>query len=59
MHMKELVEEGQAKVSKTSKITKGLGDFAEAILSVKPMIDLTIQSIPQAASAALPWYHGA
>jgi hypothetical protein len=55
MHMKKLVEEGQAKVAKASKITKGLGDFAKAILSAKPMIDLAIQGIPQAAPAALPW----
>jgi hypothetical protein len=54
MHMKKLVEEGQAKVAKASKITRGVGDFANAILSVKPMIDLAIQNIPQAAPAALP-----
>jgi predicted HAD superfamily Cof-like phosphohydrolase len=55
MNMKKLVEEGQAKVDKVSKITRRLGDFANAILSVKPMIDLAIQNIPQAAPAALPW----
>ena len=51
-HMKKLVEEGQAKVSTASKITKGVGDVAQFILSAKGMIDLAIQNIPQ---AALPW----
>ena len=50
--MKKLVEEGQAKVSTPSKITKGVGDVAQFILSAKGMIDLAIQNIPQ---AALPW----
>jgi hypothetical protein len=52
--MKKLVEEGQAKVEKPSKITKGVGDFADAILSAKPVVDIVLQ-IPQAAPAALPW----
>jgi hypothetical protein len=52
MHMKKLVEEGQAKVSAASKITRGVGDVAQFILSAKGMIDLAIQNIPQ---AALPW----
>jgi hypothetical protein len=52
MHMKKLVEEGQAKVSTASKVTKGVGDVAQFILSAKGMIDLAIQNIPQ---AALPW----
>ena len=55
IHMQKLVKEGQAKVAKASKITKGVGDFVEAILKVKPMVDLAIQGIPQAAPAALPW----
>ncbi len=55
IHMQRLVKEGQAKVAKASKITKGIGDFVEAILKVKPMVDLAIQGIPQAAPAALPW----
>jgi hypothetical protein len=42
MYMKKLVEEGQVKFVKASKITKGVGSFAKAILSVKPMIDLVI-----------------
>jgi len=53
--MKELVEEGKAKVAKVSKITKGVGDFAAAVLSVKPILDLAINNIPQAAPAAIPW----
>jgi hypothetical protein len=55
MYMKKLVQEGRVKVAKTSKITEGVGVVAEAILSAKPVIDLAIQSIPQAAPAALPW----
>ncbi|RYP73127.1 hypothetical protein DL769_004288 [Monosporascus sp. CRB-8-3] len=52
VHMKKLVEEGQAKISRTSKITNRLGEVADTILSVKAIIDLAVQSIPQ---AALPW----
>jgi hypothetical protein len=55
IYMKELVEEGKAKVAEASKITKRVGDFATAILSVKPMVDLAINNIPQAAPAAIPW----
>lgn len=50
--MKKLVEAGQAKVTMASKITEGIGDVAQFILSAKGMIDLAIQNIPQ---AALPW----
>ncbi|KAK4233014.1 hypothetical protein C8A03DRAFT_39311, partial [Achaetomium macrosporum] len=52
LHMKELVEKGQAKISTSSKIAKGVGDVAQFILSAKPIIDAAIQNIPQ---AALPW----
>ncbi len=55
IHMQRLVKAGQAKVANASKITKGIGDFVEAILKVKPIVDLAIQGIPQAAPAALPW----
>jgi hypothetical protein len=55
IHMQKLVKEGQAKVRKASKITKGVGDFVDTVLKIKPMVDFTIQSIPQAAPAALPW----
>jgi hypothetical protein len=40
--MKMLVEEGQARFVKASKVTKGVGSFAKAILSVKPIIDMVI-----------------
>ncbi|KAL2126810.1 hypothetical protein VTI74DRAFT_191 [Chaetomium olivicolor] len=52
MHMRRLVEEGQATISRTSKITNGVGDVAGFVLSVKGIIDLAVQSVPQ---AALPW----
>ncbi|KAH8684812.1 WD40-repeat-containing domain protein [Tricladium varicosporioides] len=51
-YMKDLVKEGQSKVATASKITKGVGDVAQFILSAKGMIDAAIQNIPQ---AALPW----
>ncbi|KAF5136431.1 Vegetative incompatibility protein HET-E-1 [Metarhizium anisopliae] len=52
MFMKKLVEEGQAKISTPSNLTKGVGDVAQFILSAKGMVDTAIQNIPQ---AALPW----
>ncbi|KAK4245655.1 vegetative incompatibility protein HET-E-1 [Corynascus novoguineensis] len=52
MYMRELVEKGQAKISTPSKITQGVGDVAQFILSAKPIIDAAIHNIPQ---AALPW----
>lgn len=51
-HMRRLVKEGQAKISTPSKITKGVGDVAQFILSAKDMIDAAVKNIPQ---AALPW----
>lgn len=54
-YMEKLLLEGRAKIAKTSKITKGISDFAEAVLMVKPMGDFIIQNTPQAAPAALPW----
>jgi hypothetical protein len=51
-YMEDLVKEGLAKISMASKITKGVGDVAQFILSAKGMIDAAIQNIPQ---AALPW----
>ena len=51
-HMRRLVEEGQEKISSSSRIVQGLGDVAQFVLSAKPMIDLAIQNVPQ---AALPW----
>ncbi|KAK4118127.1 hypothetical protein N657DRAFT_659742 [Parathielavia appendiculata] len=52
MHMRRLVEEGRAKISRASKITNGVGGVADFVLSVKGIIDLAAQSVPQ---AALPW----
>ena len=42
MHMRKLVEEGQAKISRASKITNGVGDVAGFVLSVKGIIDLAV-----------------
>ncbi|RYP44524.1 hypothetical protein DL768_009019 [Monosporascus sp. mg162] len=55
MHMKELVQKGQKKISRASRITTGVGEVADFILSAKGMVDLVLQSVPQAAPAALPW----
>ncbi|KAB5528994.1 hypothetical protein GE09DRAFT_405345 [Coniochaeta sp. 2T2.1] len=55
MFMRERVEKGRAKVDKASNISKRVGDFVDAVLVVKPMVDLVIQNIPHAAPAALPW----
>ncbi|EPE06576.1 wd-repeat protein [Ophiostoma piceae UAMH 11346] len=51
-YMKTLVQEGQKRISKASKITKGVGDFATFVLSAKGIVDLVVQNFPQ---AALPW----
>ncbi|KAK4233816.1 hypothetical protein C8A03DRAFT_38447 [Achaetomium macrosporum] len=52
MHMRRLVEEGRAKISRASKITNGVGDVVGFVLSAKGIIDLAVQSVPQ---AAFPW----
>ncbi|PNP45936.1 hypothetical protein THARTR1_10878 [Trichoderma harzianum] len=52
MLMKKLVEEGLAKISTPSKVTKGVGDVAQFIISAKELVEAAIQNIPQ---AALPW----
>lgn len=52
MHMKKLVHAGQPKITRASKVTNWLGTVADTILSVKGIIDLAVQSSPQ---AALPW----
>ena len=51
-YMKKLVQNGQEKISRASRITTGVGDVADFILSIKAMIDLVLQSVPQAAPAA-------
>lgn len=57
MYMQKFVQEGREKLvkAKASKLTKEVGDFAEAILNVKPMVDLSTRNKPQDAPAALPW----
>jgi hypothetical protein len=52
MYMRRLVEEGRSKISRASKITNRVGVVADIVLSVKGIIDLAVQSVPQ---AALPW----
>lgn len=49
-----MVEKGQQKISKASRISTGAGDLADFVLSAKAMVDLILQNMPQAASAALP-----
>lgn len=51
-YMRKLLEEGQVKVNKATMLKKGVGDIAQFFLSVKAMVDLAVQNVPQ---AALPW----
>ncbi|SPO01835.1 uncharacterized protein DNG_04508 [Cephalotrichum gorgonifer] len=52
MHMAELVEKGRAKISRSAKIMNRVGEAADAVLSIKSLVDLAVHSVPQ---AALPW----
>ena len=50
--MKKFVEAGQAKIATSSRLTKGVGNVAEFIQRIKPIIDTAIANTSQ---AALPW----
>ncbi|KAJ8129608.1 hypothetical protein O1611_g4022 [Lasiodiplodia mahajangana] len=54
-YMRELVKRGRERIERASKITTKVGSIADFILSSKGIVDLTIQAVPQAAPAALPW----
>jgi hypothetical protein len=55
MQMRELVRKGQEKIAKASIIASRVGEIAGFALSARGIIDLVLQSVPQAAPAALPW----
>ena len=50
--MKKFVKAGQAKIATPSRLTKGVGNVAEFIQKIKPIVDTAIGNLPQ---AALPW----
>jgi hypothetical protein len=52
--MKELVQEGQENASRATTIMATVCDVANFILSAEKMVDLVLQSVPQAAPALLP-----
>ncbi|KAI0444617.1 WD40-repeat-containing domain protein [Xylaria telfairii] len=54
-YMRELVKRGRERVETAPKITSKVGSIADFILSSKGIVDLTIQAVPHAAPAALPW----
>lgn len=52
---RELIQNGQRRISNVSKMTTKVGEIADYILKSKGIVNLTLQSVPQAAPAALPW----
>ena len=50
--MKKFVEAGQARIATSSRLTNGVGNVAEFIQKIKPIVDTAIGNISQ---AALPW----
>lgn len=50
--MRELVEDGQAKLSKRSNTANAVSAVTQFVVSVKGIVDAAVQRIPQ---AALPW----
>ncbi|KAI2637532.1 hypothetical protein GGS21DRAFT_489313 [Xylaria nigripes] len=54
-YMRELVLNGQKKMSQLATVTTKVGEIADFILFFKPVVDQILQSLPQAAPAALPW----
>lgn len=48
-YIEDLVKKGQSKVATVLKITKGVDDVTQFVLSAKGMVDAAIQNIPQAA----------
>ncbi|KAK4206474.1 hypothetical protein QBC37DRAFT_381060 [Rhypophila decipiens] len=53
--LSDKLKDPNARQNYMRKITIGVGDVADFVLSAKAMIDLVLQSVPQAAPAALPW----
>ncbi|KAF2665945.1 hypothetical protein BT63DRAFT_458310 [Microthyrium microscopicum] len=53
-YMEDLVASGKARIEKSSKVSKVVGDVANGILVLKPVMEIVLK-VPQAAPAALPW----